>query len=74
MTRHAFKMQLRKGFETEYKRRHDDLWPEMLAELEAGGLVEVSGWRVRPTARGMLVADSIAAALLGAPPRRLHCD
>ncbi len=46
----------------------------MLAELEAGGLVEVSGGRVRPTARGMLVADSIAAALLGAPPRRLHCD
>jgi oxygen-independent coproporphyrinogen-3 oxidase len=37
----------------------------MVAELEAGGLVEVSGGRVRPTARGMLVADSVAAALLG---------
>ena len=29
MTRVAFKMKLHKGFEDEYKKRHDELWPEM---------------------------------------------
>jgi L-rhamnose mutarotase len=32
MYRYAFKMQLHKGFEREYARRHKEIWPE-LAEL-----------------------------------------
>ncbi len=42
MTRHAFKMQLKKGFEAEYKARHDALWPEMLKELEDAGISDYS--------------------------------
>ncbi len=49
MTRHAFKMKLKKGFEAEYKRRHDELWPEMLKELEAAGISDYSIYLDRET-------------------------
>ncbi len=42
MIRKAFKMQLRKGYEAEYKARHDALWPELLKELEAAGVSDYS--------------------------------
>lgn len=42
MHRVAFKMQLFKGFEAEYKKRHDALWPELVALLKAGGISEYS--------------------------------
>jgi len=38
MHRIAFKMQLFPGFEEEYKKRHDDLWPELEALLKATGI------------------------------------
>jgi len=34
----AFKMQLHKGFEAEYKRRHDALWPELKELLHSSGI------------------------------------
>lgn len=34
----AFKMQLLPGFEEEYKKRHDDIWPELKALLKAAGI------------------------------------
>lgn|SRR5450432_2539445 len=42
MCRIAFKMQLLKGFEAEYKKRHDALWPELAALLKATGISEYS--------------------------------
>ncbi len=42
MHRVAFKMQLYKGFEAEYKKRHDELWPELEALLKATGISEYS--------------------------------
>lgn len=42
MTRVAFKMQLYKGFEEEYKRRHDELWPELAQLLKQAGIHEYS--------------------------------
>jgi L-rhamnose mutarotase len=38
MTRVAFKMQLFKGFEAEYQKRHDALWPELEQLLKATGI------------------------------------
>ena len=38
----AFKMQLHKGFESEYKKRHDDLWPELEDLLKSTGISEYS--------------------------------
>jgi L-rhamnose mutarotase len=34
----AFRMQLHKGKEAEYKKRHDELWPELRALLKANGI------------------------------------
>jgi len=42
MQRIAFKMQLHKGFEEEYKKRHDELWPELQQLLTASGISEYS--------------------------------
>lgn len=42
MERVAFKMQLYKGFEEEYKKRHDALWPELEQLLKDTGICEYS--------------------------------
>ena len=38
----AFKMQLHKGFETEYKKRHEVLWPELKVLLKSSGISDYS--------------------------------
>ena len=42
MTRNAFKMQLKPGVVAEYKKRHDEIWPELKAELKAAGVSDYS--------------------------------
>jgi L-rhamnose mutarotase len=42
MERVAFKMKLHKGCEEEYKRRHDQLWPELEELLKKTGISEYS--------------------------------
>src|SRR5215210_4922362 len=42
MPRIAFKMQLYKGFEEEYKKRHDALWPELQSLLKEAGINDYS--------------------------------
>jgi len=42
MTRIAFKMKLFKGFEEEYQKRHDALWPELEQLLKSTGIHEYS--------------------------------
>jgi L-rhamnose mutarotase len=42
MKRNAFKMKLKPGFEAEYKRRHDQIWPELSAELAKAGIRDYS--------------------------------
>jgi len=42
MTRTAFKMQLFPGFEEEYRRRHDALWPELKELLKETGISNYS--------------------------------
>lgn len=38
----AFKMKLFRGFEAEYKKRHDEIWPELSALLKEKGISEYS--------------------------------
>lgn len=40
--RKAFKMKLHAGKEAEYKKRHDELWPELHALLKETGIEEYS--------------------------------
>lgn len=42
MQRHAFKMKLKPGVVAEYKKRHDEIWPELAAELRAAGISDYS--------------------------------
>ena len=42
MQRNAFKMKLKPGVVAEYKKRHDELWPELAAELKAAGVSDYS--------------------------------
>ncbi|MFT4175298.1 MAG: L-rhamnose mutarotase [Luteolibacter sp.] len=42
MIRNAFKMQLLPGYEAEYKKRHDEIWPELSAELKNAGISDYS--------------------------------
>jgi len=42
MQRVAFKMKLKPGFEEEYRRRHDALWPEMAKALKDAGISDYS--------------------------------
>ena len=42
MQRLAFKMKLFPGFEEEYKKRHDELWPELEQLLKQAGISEYS--------------------------------
>ncbi len=40
--RNAFKMQLKPGFEAEYKKRHDEIWPELQSLLSETGVQDYS--------------------------------
>lgn len=42
MNRIAFRMQLYKGQAEKYKRRHDNLWPELAALLKKNGIHDYS--------------------------------
>jgi L-rhamnose mutarotase len=42
MSRHAFKMKLKPGVAAEYKKRHDEIWPELSAELRRAGISDYS--------------------------------
>ena len=38
----AFKMKLKPGFKNEYKKRHDEIWPELKALLKENGVSDYS--------------------------------
>lgn len=40
--KYAFKMQLKAGFEAEYKKRHDEIWPELADMLHEAGVSDYS--------------------------------
>ena len=67
MTRHAFKMKLKPGVAAEYKKRHDEIWPELTRELRAAGISDYSIFLDEETltlfAVQKLTDDNTAAAL-----------
>jgi L-rhamnose mutarotase len=42
MKRASFKMKLKPGFEAEYKKRHDEIWPELHKVLLDAGVYDYS--------------------------------
>ena len=45
MERIAFLLGVRAGYEEEYKRRHDNLWPELSKEMRGAGVSKMSIFR-----------------------------
>ena len=44
MERFAWKGRIKPGMQEEYKRRHDEIWPEMKALLKSAGIRNYSIW------------------------------
>lgn len=42
MEKYAFTMQLRRGHEEEYRKRHDNIWPELATLLTRAGVSDYS--------------------------------
>ena len=42
MMRCAFKMKLKPGFEAEYQKRHNEIWPELVKMLKDSGVYDYS--------------------------------
>lgn len=42
MKRFAFKMKLKPGFKDEYKKRHDEIWPELKKLIQESGVSDYS--------------------------------
>ena len=67
MHRNAFKMKLKPGFEAEYQKRHDAIWPELSEELSKAGVSDYSIYLDAETltlfACQKLSADNTADAL-----------
>ncbi len=45
----AFRMTLHPGCEAEYRRRHDAIWPELVALLRGAGISDYTIWLDRET-------------------------
>ena len=42
MIRRAFTMRLKSGGLSEYRRHHDHIWPELVAEIERQGIAQIT--------------------------------
>ena len=78
MKRNAFKMKLKPGKVAEYKKRHDEIWPELAAELRAAGVSDYSIFLDEETltlfAVQKLTDNNSAAALPDSPIVRKWWD
>lgn len=48
MTRRAFLMRLKPGGLAEYRRHHDEIWPELVAAIEASGIARITIYEADP--------------------------
>ncbi len=48
MIRRAFTLTLKPGALAEYRERHDQIWPELVAEIKAQGIAEMTSFEADP--------------------------
>lgn len=61
MTGYAWVLEVRPGYEEEYKKRHDEIWPEMLEALGAAGIRNYNIFRHGLTLFGYFETDDLEA-------------
>jgi L-rhamnose mutarotase len=70
MASYAWVLGVRPGYEEEYKKRHDEIWPEMLDMLSAAGIRNYNIFRHGLTLFGYFETDDLAktkAAIAASP-------
>ncbi|HFB54523.1 MAG TPA: L-rhamnose mutarotase [Hellea balneolensis] len=63
MASYAWVLEVRTGYEEEYKRRHDEIWPEMDAALRAAGIKSYHIFRHGLTLFGYFETDDLDATI-----------
>ncbi len=63
MAHHAWVLEIRPGYETEYKKRHDEIWTEMLEALRAAGVRNYSIFKHGLTLFGYFETDDLNATI-----------
>jgi L-rhamnose mutarotase len=59
MSQYAWVLEVRPGYEEEYKKRHDEIWPEMLDALRKAGIRNYSIFRHGLTLFGYFETDDL---------------
>ncbi len=59
MGRYAWVAEVRPGYEDEYRRRHDEIWPEMVEALREAGIRNYSIFRHGLTLFGYFETDDL---------------
>ena len=59
MARYAWVEEVRPGYEEEYRRRHDEIWPEMVEALREAGVWNYSIFRHGLTLFGYFETDDL---------------
>ena len=62
MNRYMWVLEVRPGYEQEYKRRHDEIWPEMIADLSRAGIRNYSIFRHGVMLYGYFETDDLDKA------------
>lgn len=62
MAGYAWVLEVRPGYEEEYRKRHDEIWPEMLAALRDAGISNYNIFRHGLTLFGYFETDDLEAA------------
>ena len=56
---HAWILEIRPGYEEEYKKRHDEIWPEMVEALQQAGISNYSIFKHGLTLFGYFETDDL---------------
>lgn len=60
---YAWVLEVRPGYEAEYKRRHDEIWPEMVAALRDAGIRNYAIFKHGLTLFGKFETDDLSATI-----------
>ena len=68
MANYAWVLEVRPGYEAEYKKRHDEIWPDLAADIRSAGIRNYNIFRHGLTLIGYFECDDLpkAIAALGA--------
>lgn len=63
MSNYAWVLEVRPGYEEEYKKRHDEIWPELVEDIRAAGLRNYNIFRHGLTLFGYFECDDLPKAI-----------